>query len=76
MNYLEILQPAIQEKVNEIRVTYTLVEGKKETMLWYKFPKQYAPYLTIEVADAVVSDRHFFVCNGESFICRNFKKQS
>lgn len=54
MNYLEILQPATQEDVNGIRVTYTLVEGKKETMLWYKFPKQYAPYLTIEVADAVV----------------------
>ena len=33
MNYLEILQPATQEKVNEIRVTYTLIEGKKETML-------------------------------------------
>lgn len=54
MNYLEILQPATQENVNEIRMSYTFVEGKKETMLWYKFPKQYAPYLTIEVANAVV----------------------
>ena len=33
MNYLEILQPATQEIGNDIRVTYTLVEGKKETML-------------------------------------------
>ena len=65
MNYLEILQPATQEKVNEIRVTYTLVEGKKETILWYKFPKQYAPYLTIEVTDAVVIG--IFVRNGERF---------
>ena len=65
MNYLEILQPATQENVNEIRMSYTFVEGKKETMLWYKFPKQYAPYLTIEVANAVVIG--IFVCNGERF---------
>ena len=65
MNYLEILQPTTQEIGNDIRVTYTLVEGNKETILWYKIPKQYAPYLTIEVADAVVIG--IFVRNGERF---------
>ena len=54
MKYLEIMQPDTQEIGNDIRVTYTLVEGNKETILWYKFLKQYAPYLTIGIADAVV----------------------
>ena len=48
------MQPDTQEIGNDIRVTYTLVEGNKETILWYKFLKQYAPYLTIGIADAVV----------------------
>ena len=48
------MQPDTQEIGNDIRVTYTLVEGNKETILWYKFPKQYAPYLIIGIADAVV----------------------
>lgn len=43
-------------------------------MLWYKFPKQYAPYLTIEVSDAVVIGILYEMERG--FIYRNFKKQS